>query len=307
MSTKNLEKLFDPASIAVVGASNRPNSVGYIVFNNLICSHYQGVVFPVNPKHESVQGVQAFPSVLSLPRSVDMAILATPAPTVAGLVEECGKAGIKGVIIIAAGFAEMGAEGREAMRRIDHIRKRFDLRIMGPNCLGVIRPRNALNAGFAASGAKPGTVAFISQSGALGTAILDWAQARGIGFSNFVSLGSMMDVDFGDLIDFFGSDPQTRSILLYIESITDARRFLSAARGFAMSKPIIVVKSGRVAEGMKAAASHTGALAGEDAIYDAAFRRVGIVRVDRVADLFLAAETLAMQPLPRGNRLVIIT
>lgn len=307
MSAKYLEKIFDPTSIAVIGASNRPKSVGYIVFNNLICSDYGGVVFPVNPKHESVQGIQAFGSVLSLPRTVDLAVLATPAPTVAGLVEECGKAGVKGVIIIAAGFAEMGREGRKAMHSIERIRRRYDMRIMGPNCLGVIRPRNALNASFATSSVKPGKVAFISQSGALGTAILDWAEARGIGFSNFVSLGSMMDVDFGDLIDFFGADPRTRSIMLYIESITDARRFMSAARGFAMNKPIIVVKSGRVAEGMKAAASHTGALAGEDAIYDAAFRRVGIIRVDRVADLFLASETLAMQPLPRGNRLVIIT
>lgn len=307
MSTTYLEKIFDPASIAVIGASDRRKSVGYIVFNNLICSDYRGVVFPVNPKHESVQGIQAFPSVLSLPRSIDLAVLATPAPTVAGLVEECGKAGVKGVIIIAAGFAEMGEEGRKAMHRIDQIRRQYEMRIMGPNCLGVVRPRNSLNASFATANVKPGRIAFISQSGALGTAILDWAQARDIGFSNFVSLGSMMDVDFGDLIDFYGSDPQTESIMLYIESITDARRFLSAARGFAMNKPIIVVKSGREAEGMKAAASHTGAMAGEDAIYDAAFRRVGIIRVDRVADLFLASETLAKQPLPRGNRLVIIT
>ncbi len=304
MSTTYLEKIFDPASIAVIGASDRRSSVGYIVFNNLICSDYRGVVFPVNPKHESVQGIQAFPSVLSLPRSVDLAILATPARTVAGLVEECGRAGVKGVIIIAAGFAEMGEEGRRAMHHIDRIRRQYEMRIMGPNCLGVVRPRSALNASFATANVKPGRIAFISQSGALGTAILDWAQARNIGFSNFASLGSMMDVDFGDLIDFYGSDPDTESIMLYIESITDARRFLSAARGFAMNKPIIVVKSGREAEGMKAAASHTGAMAGEDAIYDAAFRRVGIIRV---ADLFLASETLAKQPLPRGNRLVIIT
>jgi acetyltransferase len=253
MSTKHLEKIFDPASIAVVGASNPPKSVGYIVFNNLICSGYVGVVFPVNPKHDSIQGIQAYPSVRSLPRTADLAILATPAPTVATLVEECGETGVKGATVIAAGFAEMGEEGRRAMHHIEQIRRQYDMRIMGPNCLAVIQPRNSLNASFAATTVKPGRIAFISQSGALGTAILDLARARNIGFSNFVSLGNMMDVDFGDLIDFYGTDPQTQSILLYIESIADARSFMRAAHGFARNKPIIVVKSGRVAEGMQAA------------------------------------------------------
>ncbi len=307
MSTRNLEKIFNPKSIAVIGASSRQGSVGYIIFNNLIGSGYNGVVYPINPKRDSIQGVHAFHSISDLPQRVDLAIICTPASTVKNLVEECGKAGIKGMIIISAGFAEMGEDGRKAMKEIDSIRQKYDMRIIGPNCLGIVKPKNKLNASFAKTNVAPGKVAFISQSGALGTAVLDWALSKNIGFSNFVSLGSMLDVTFGDMIDYFGADPDTDSIVLYVESITQARRFMSAARGFAISKPIIVVKSGRVEEGAKAAASHTGALAGEDDIYDAAFNRVGIVRVEEVDELFNCSEVLAMQPRTKGNRLAIIT
>ncbi|MBD3422247.1 MAG: GNAT family N-acetyltransferase [Chitinivibrionales bacterium] len=307
MSVKNLEKIFDPKIIAVIGASSRPKSVGYVIFKNLICSDYDGIVFPVNPKHKSVQGIQAFASVDDVPYTPDLAIIAIPAKGVPETIRQCGERGTQGVIIISAGFAEMGEEGKSALQAIEQHRDTFGMRIMGPNCMGIIRPQLSLNASFALSNVAPGPVAFISQSGALGSAILDWAAARNIGLSHFVSLGSMMDVDFGDLIDYFGSDPQTGSIILYIESLSDPRRFMSAARGFAMNKPIIIVKSGRVAEGAKAAASHTGAMAGEDAVYDAVMRRAGVVRVNKIVDLFHASETLSMQPLPAGNRLCIIT
>lgn len=307
MSTRNLEKIFEPKSIAIIGASDRKGSVGYIIFNNLIGSGYEGVVFPVNSKRNSVQGVKAFPSVSSLPEKPDLAVISTPASTVPLLLEECGKTGIKGIIIISAGFAEMGNEGKELMDKIEEIRIKYDQRIIGPNCLGVIHPKLKMNSSFAKNGINSGKIAFISQSGALGTAVLDWAMSNNIGFSYFVSLGSMLDINFGDMIDYFGADNETESIILYIESIKEAQRFMSASRGFAMNKPIIVVKSGRVAEGAKAAASHTGAMAGEDDIYDAAFKRVGMVRVDEIGDLFNCAETLAKQPRPNGNRLAIIT
>lgn len=307
MTIKNLEKVLTPQSIAVIGANNRKNSVGYIVFHNLIGSGYDGVVYPVNPKHKSIQGVYAFKSVLELPDRTDCAIIATPAATVPGIVEQCGQAGIRGIIIISAGFAEMGEAGTEALRRIDMYKNRYDLRIMGPNCLGFITPRLNLNASFALSQVKPGKTAFISQSGALGTAILDRAFSQNIGFSSFVSLGSMLDVDFGDLIDFFGADRNTENIIMYIESITNARSFMSACRGFTLNKPVILVKAGRVPEGAQAAASHTGAIAGADEIYAAAFRRTGVVRVDEVVELFQTSETLALQPIPRGDTMMIIT
>jgi acetyltransferase len=306
-TTKNLDKIFKPKSIAVIGASNREGSVGYVVFNNLIGTGYDGVVFPINPTRKSIQGVQTYPSVLNLPQVVDLAIICTPTNSVPGLVEECGKAGIKGLIIITAGFAEMGEEGQKLMKKIDSIRKQYDMRIIGPNCLGILNPKLHLNASFAKKISNHGRLAFISQSGALGTAILDWAIERDIGFNFFASIGSMVDVTFGDLLDYFGADPETQSIIIYMESIKDPRTFMSAARGFAMNKPVIIVKSGRGEEGAKAAASHTGALAGADDIYDAALRRTGALRVSEVSDLFNISETLALQPTPKGNRLVIIT
>jgi len=305
--TLNLDKIFNPKSVAIVGASDEEGTVGYALLKNFKELGFEGKIYPVNIKKSEVLGLQAYPSVEQIPEPVDLAIIATPARTVPGIVEQCGKSGIKGLIIISAGFKEIGEEGRALEQKITELKKEYDLRIIGPNCLGVIRPSVKMNATFISKTPKPGNIAFISQSGALGSAILDYALHENIGFSNFVSIGSMMDVDFGDLIDYFGTDPKTRSILMYIEGLTDARKFMSAAKHFARTKPIILVKAGKFTESAKAAASHTGSLTGEDNIYDAAFKRAGVVRVDEIADLFNAAEVLGMQPLPNGPNLAIIT
>jgi acetyltransferase len=305
--TLNLDKVFNPQSIALIGASDEKGSVGYALIKNLTELGYEGKIYPVNIHKHEILGFKAYQTVDQLSETVDLAVIATPAKTVPDLVEQCGKAGIIGIIIISAGFKEIGSEGKALEDKILEIKKKYNLRIIGPNCLGIIRPSINLNATFATKMPKPGSIAFISQSGALGTAILDWAIHENIGFSNFVSVGSMIDVDFGDLIDYFGTDPKTRSILMYIEGITDAREFMSAARHFARTKPIIVVKAGRFSESAKAAASHTGSLTGEDMTYDAAFKRAGIVRVEEISDLFNSAEVLGMQPLPRGPNLAIVT
>ena len=307
MVTTYLDKIFNPKSVAVIGASDEEDSVGRALMKNFLESGFKGKVYPVNIRKTEILGLKAYQTVGQIPEPVDLAVIATPAKTVPEVVEQCGKAGIKGVIIISAGFKEIGPEGKALEDRILEIKRQYDLRILGPNCLGVIRPSISLNATFINAMPKPGNVAFISQSGALGSAILDWAIHENIGFSNFVSVGSMIDVDFGDLIDYFGTDPKTRSILLYIEGITNARKFMSAARHFARTKPIIVVKAGKFAESAKAAASHTGALTGEDLTYDAAFKRAGMVRVEEIADLFNCAAVLGMQPLPKGPNLAIIT
>ena len=307
MVTLNLDKIFNPKSIAVVGASDEEGSVGYALMKNFVDLKFEGKVYPVNIRKPEVLGLKAYQSVDQIPEPVDLAVIATPSRTVPDVLEECGKAGIGGIIIISAGFKEIGPEGKALEQRIIEIRKKYNMRIVGPNCLGAIRPSNHLNATFISKMPKPGNIAFISQSGALGSAILDWAIHENIGFSNFVSVGSMIDVDFGDLIDYFGTDPKTRSILMYVEGITRAREFMSAARHFARTKPIIVVKAGKFSESAKAAASHTGSLTGEDMIYDKAFKRAGIVRVDEIADLFNCAEVLGMQPLPQGPNLAIIT
>jgi acetyltransferase len=305
--TQNLDRIFNPRSIAVIGASNEEGSIGYVLTKNLTELGYEGKVHPVNIHENRVLGLKAYKSVKELPETVDLAVIATPAKSVPEIVEQCGKAGIPGIIIISAGFKETGPEGKALEGKIIEIKKTYNLRIIGPNCLGVIRPSVRLNATFANKMPLPGNIAFISQSGALGTAILDWATHENIGFSNFVSIGSMIDVDFGDLIDYFGTDPKTRSILMYIEGVTNSRKFMSAARHFARTKPIIVVKAGRFSESAKAATSHTGALTGEDTIYNAAFKRAGIVRVDEIDNLFSCAEVLGMQPNPRGPNLAIIT
>jgi acetyltransferase len=305
--TVNLDKIFNPRSIAVIGASNKEGSVGYVLIKNLAELGYAGKVYPVNIQESEILGLKAYKNVNELPETVDLAVIATPAKTVPDVVEQCGKTGIIGIIIISAGFKEIGAQGKALEEKIVELKRKYNLRIIGPNCLGIIRPSISLNATFANKMPKSGNIAFISQSGALGTAILDWATHENIGFSNFVSVGSMIDVDFGDLIDYFGTDQKTRSILMYIEGITDARKFMSAARHFARTKPIIVVKAGKFGESAKAAASHTGSLTGDDMIYDAAFKRAGIVRVEEIADLFNSAEVLGMQPLPKGPNLAIIT
>ncbi len=308
MSIRNLDKIFKPQRIAVIGASNNPQSVGYTVLKNLIGAGFQGVVYPVNPKREAVQGIQAYPNVASLPKTPDLAVICTPARTVPGIVQECGEAGILGLVVISAGFKEAGEQGKALEQEIRRIARKFEgMRIIGPNCLGIIVPGLKLNASFAGAMPPAGHVAFISQSGALCTSVLDWALEEDIGFSYFVSIGNMLDVDFGDLIDYFAEDPSTQSIILYVESISDAREFMSAARAFARTKPIVAYKAGRFAESAKAAASHTGAMAGEDAVYDAAFQRAGVVRVFEIGDIFDSAELLARVRPPLGPNLAIVT
>jgi acetyltransferase len=307
MVTLNLDKVFNPKSVAIIGASDEEGSVGYAIVKNFTTLGYAGKVYFVNIRKPEILGMKTYQTVDQIPEPVDLAMIATPAKTVPDVVEQCGKAGIKGAIIVSAGFKETGPEGKALEDRILEIKKKYGLRIIGPNCIGIIRPRISLNATFVDKVPKPGNVAFISQSGALGSAILDWAIHENIGFSNFVSVGSMIDVDFGDLIDYFGTDPQTKSILMYVEGITEARKFMSAARHFARTKPIIVMKAGKFTESAKAVASHTGSLSGEDDIYDAAFKRAGIVRVEEIDDLFNAAEVLGTQPLPRGPNLAVIT
>ena len=307
MVSLNLDSIFNPKSIALIGASDEEGSVGYILMKNLTEMGYNGIVYPVNIHKPEILGKKAYPGIPQLPQTVDLAIIATPAATVPDIVEQCGIAGIRGLIIISAGFKEVGKSGKILEEKIIEIKKKYDMRIIGPNCLGIIHPDIGLNATFISKKQKTGSIAFISQSGALGSAILDLAAHENINFSNFVSVGSMIDVNFGDLIDYFGTDPKTRSILMYVEGITDARKFMSAARHFSRTKPIIVVKSGRSVESAKAAASHTGAITGEDMVYDAAFKRAGIVRVKDIADLFNCAEALGKQPLPKGSNLAIIT
>jgi acetyltransferase len=307
MVTTNLDKVFNPQNVAIIGASDVEGSVGYAIVKNFTQSGFAGKIYFVNNKKPEILGVKTYPTVDQIPDPVDLAMIATPAKTVPGVMEECGKANVKGVIIVSAGFKEIGPAGKALEDQVGSIAKKHGIRVIGPNCIGVLRPRINLNATFLDKMPKAGNVAFLSQSGALGSAILDWAIHENIGFSNFVSVGSMIDVDFGDLIDYFGSDPKTKSILMYVEGITEARKFMSAARHFARTKPIIVVKSGKFTESAKAAASHTGSLSGSDEIYDAAFKRAGVVRVSEIADLFNAAEVLGTQPLPKGNKVAIIT
>ncbi|NLB76450.1 MAG: acetyl CoA synthetase subunit alpha, partial [Crenarchaeota archaeon] len=307
MVTTNLDKVFNPQTVAIIGASDVEGSVGYAIVKNFTQSGFAGKVFFVNIKKTEILGVKTYQTIDQIPEQIDLAMIATPAKTVPGVMEECGKANVKGVIIVSAGFKEIGPAGKALEDQVGVIAKKYGVRVIGPNCIGILRPRINLNATFLDKMPKPGNIAFLSQSGALGSAILDWAIHENIGFSNFVSVGSMIDVDFGDLIDYFGSDPKTKSILMYVEGITEARKFMSAARHFARTKPIIVVKSGKFSESAKAAASHTGSLSGSDDIYDAAFKRAGVVRVSEIADLFNAAEVLSTQPLPKGNKLAIIT
>jgi len=302
-----LDFIFKPNHVAVIGATDRKGSVGRTLMRNLLATPFGGTVYPVNPKRSSVLGVRAYPSIAGVPDTVDLAIIVTPAPTVPSLIQECGEAGVRGVIIISAGFKEIGEEGRALEREIEEALDTYDMRVIGPNCLGIMRPGAGLNATFAGSMAQPGSVALLSQSGAMLTSILDWSREENVGFSTFASVGSMLDVDWGDLIGYLGDDPRTKSILVYMESIGDARSFISAAREVALQKPIIVIKAGRTAEAAQAATSHTGALAGSDEVLSAAFRRTGVLRVDTIADLFHVAEVLAKQPRPSGPNLTILT
>ncbi|MFH1474367.1 MAG: CoA-binding protein, partial [Chloroflexota bacterium] len=306
-SQNPLDSFFAPSSVAVIGATEKAGSVGRTIFWNLISSPFGGTVYPVNQKRASVLGVRAYPNLAALPETPGLVVVVTPASTVPATVEECAAAGVKAVVIISAGFKEIGPEGAELERRVLATARANGMRIVGPNCLGVMRPTTGLNATFAAGISAPGTVGFVSQSGALLTAVLDWSAQEKVGFSAVVSLGSMLDVGWGDLITYLGNDPATHSIVVYMETIGDARAFLSAAREVALTKPIIVIKPGRTEQAAKAAASHTGSLTGSDEVLAAAFRRVGVLRVDAIADLFNVADFLAKQPRPSGKRLTILT
>jgi len=302
-----VKQFFNPKSVALVGATDREGAVGRIVLENLLLARDTRTLYLVNPNREKILDFKCYPKISSVPESPELAIIVTPAETVADIVEESGKAGVKAIIIISAGFKEIGAEGRALESRIADIARRYNIRIIGPNCMGVIRPSANLNATFTKRMPKPGYVAFLSQSGALGSGVLDWAISRNVGFSAFVSLGSMLDVNFGDLIDYFGEDSETRSIIIYMESIGNAKRFISAARGFARTKPIIALKPGKSEESAKAAKSHTGAMVADDLYYDAIFRRAGVVRVEEIGDLFNCASILDTSHLPKGPNLAIIT
>jgi acetyltransferase len=302
-----LSSIFLPETVAVIGATDKTGSVGRTLLWNLVSNPFGGTIFPVNPKHHSVMGIKAYPNIAAVPEPVDLAVIATPAPTIPQIIQECVEAGVKSAVIVSAGFKEIGAAGIELERQILEKARAGRLRIIGPNCLGIMNPHTGLNATFASTIARPGKVGFISQSGALCTSILDWSLRENVGFSAFISIGSMLDVGWGDLIYYLGDDPHTQSIVIYMESIGDARSFLSAAREVALTKPIIVIKAGRTEAAAKASASHTGALTGSDEVLDAAFRRCGVLRVTRISELFNMAEVLAKQPRPKGPRLTIIT
>lgn len=306
MTIRNLDYLFKPRSVAVIGASNRDGSLGAVLTRNVLQGGLDGPVMPVNPKYPHVQSAVAFADIASLPVAPDLAVIATPAPTVPGLIADLGARGTKAAIVISAGFSGSPDADRLKQDMLDAARPHL-LRVVGPNCLGVMAPPAGLNASFGHLPPLAGNIAFVTQSGAIVTSIVDWATGRGIGFSNIVSLGDMSDVDFGDMLDYLANDDNTDAILLYIEAVTHPRKFMSAARAAARTKPVIVIKSGRFSESAKAAASHTGALAGTDAVYDAAFRRAGMLRVFELEELFDAAETLSKAGLPQGDRLTILT
>lgn len=305
--TSALDGIFAPQTVAVIGASEKPGSVGRNLLWNLITNPFNGTVFPINPHRHSVLGIKAYPTIFDISEKIDLAVIATPAPTVPKIIADCVQAGIKGAIIISAGFKEAGEKGIALEKEILSVAQGGKIRIIGPNCLGMMNPISGLNATFASKMAQPGSVGFLSQSGALCTSILDWSLQENVGFSAFVSLGSMLDISWGDLIYYLGDDPHTKSIVIYMESIGNARSFLSAAREVALTKPIIVIKAGRTAAAAKAAASHTGSLAGSDAVLDAAFKRCGVLRVNSISDLFDMSEVLAKQPYPQGPRLTILT
>src|SRR5579872_6449688 len=311
----SLEALFRPRSVAVIGATDRPGTVGRSVVSNLLESKFPIKVYAVNPSHSEVLGIKTHKHIGEIEGGVDLALVVTPAQTVPQVIGECVDAGVRSAVVISAGFREQGRDGALLEEEIlKHLRRGASngnphgtLRLIGPNCMGFMNPTIGLNATFAKAMPQKGSVAFLSQSGALQTAILDWSQREQVGFSAIVSTGSMLDVGWGDLIYYFGDDPHTKSILLYMESVGDARSFLSAAREIALTKPIIVIKAGRSEAASRAAASHTGALTGSDEVLDAAFRRCGVLRVHSIADLFYMAEVLGRQPRPKGPRLTILT
>ncbi len=302
-----LNSIFAPKNVAVIGATEKEGSVGRTILWNLISSPFGGAVYPVNPKRSSLLGIKAYASIKDIPDPIDLAVIVTPSTSIPGIITECGELGVKGAIVISAGFKEIGPEGAELERQLLENARKYKMRVVGPNCLGVMNPLSGLNATFAAGMARKGKLAFISQSGALCTAVLDWSFKENVGFSAFVSVGSMLDVDWGDLIYYLGNDPHTESIVIYMETIGDARSFMSAAREVALTKPIIVIKPGRTEGAARAAASHTGSLTGSDEVLDAAFRRCGVLRVNTIGEIFSMAEVLGRQPRPKGPRLSILT
>ena len=302
-----LDYFFKPGAIAVIGASPREGSIGCTLLTNLKKDGFPGPIYPINPKHEEILGLKAYPSMAAVGSPIDLAVIAVPIQEVPAVMKECGEAGVKGAIIISAGGKEVGEEGVRIEEEIRSEAQRSGIRYLGPNCMGILSPINGLNASFAAHSAEPGSLALLSQSGAICNAILDRAASEKIGFSHFVSVGSMADLDFADMIDYLGNDPSARSIIIYMENMTWHRKFMSAARSVSRVKPIIVVKSGRSEAAAKAAASHTGALAGQDDAYNAAFRRAGIIRVDTISQLFSCAQALGKMQRPTGGKLAIIT
>ncbi len=306
MTTRNFDALFAPKAVALIGASNRPGSVGHVLAHNLIAGGFDGPILPVNPHETAIGGSLCYPSVDKLPVVPDLAVIATPPATVPAIVAQLGALGCRAAVVVTAGFGE-GGDGGDLRQAMLDAAKPHLMRIVGPNCLGLMVPGMGLNASFAHLAPVPGDIAFVTQSGAIATTVLDWAAGRGLGFSHIISLGDMSDVDFGDLLDHLALDPAVRSILLYVETVTSPRKFMSAARIAARIKPVIVVKAGRSQGGAKAAFSHTGALAGSDLVYDAAFRRAGMLRVRELRELFEAAETLAAGIEVRGDRLTIVT
>jgi acetyltransferase len=302
-----LAPLFEPASVAVIGASARAGSIGAVLLGNMLAANFNGRLFAVNPGHRSVQGVRCYPSIGSVPGKVDLAVIVTPAATAPELIDECGRAGVRAAVVISAGFGETGTAGAALEKAMLENARRHQLRLLGPNCLGIMRPSSGLNATFARGNARAGSLGLISQSGAVCTALIDWAVPNGIGFSSIVSLGASTDVDFGELIDYLVNDPATAHILLYIEGVRDARRFVSALRAAARVKPVVLMKVGRYPAGSRAVQSHTGAMVGADDVFEAVVRRTGVVRVKTIGQLVAAAQALAARIRPQGNRLAIIT
>ncbi len=311
MGKHYLSTLFAPKSVAVFGASDRTDSVGQIVFQNMLGSGFKGTLYPINSKHPEVQGKRAYATIADIladaEEPVELAVVATPPQTVPDIIESCGIHGVKAAVIITAGFGEAGAEGVTLEKELLETARRYGIRLVGPNCLGIMRPSIGLNATFNKGSANAGNIAFVSQSGALCTAILDWAQSNDVGFSSVVSMGSSTDVDFGEILDFLVSDADTHSILMYIEGIRNARSFMSALRAAARIKPVVLVKVGRHAAGSKAALLHTASLVGADDVFDAAVSRAGVVRVQTITQLFTAAKALSCGFRPVGNRLAIVT
>ncbi len=307
MKKGSLERLFNPKTIAVVGASSQRGSVGRALMENLAHGGFRGEVFPVNPNREKAVGCKCFSSIKEIPRKVDLAVIATPAEIVPGIVEQCGQAKVGGAVIISSGFKEAGEGGKKLDSKLSEIIDKYPLRVIGPNCLGFIRPSLSLNTTFTKIRVNPGRIAFVSQSGALGSAALDWAGEQGLGFSWFVSVGEMIDVGFYELIDYLRKDRQVSSLLLYVETVNDGREFIQAAQAFAREKPIVVLKAGKSKQGARAALSHTGSLTGDDQVFDAVCEKAGVLRVQDIQELFDCAEALAFQSLPRRSGLAIVT